>query len=86
MSLNLEQLKSVNEKTVIDNVSIRAASTIFGDQRLQNAIWLKEERFMLSMRLEKEDAENLINVLNKHIENIKENELEVIAMQTKAAA
>ena len=75
-----------DEELKISDTEIRAASTIFGDNTLQNAIWLKQGNFSLCMTLEREDAENLISALNNHISNIKANELELIALQTKAAA
>ena len=86
MKLDFTTTKSLDEKLNVSDVKIRFASTIFSDGTLQNAAFIKEGNFMLSMSIEREDAEKIISALNQHIANIKENELELIALNTKAAA
>ncbi|MDP3088839.1 MAG: hypothetical protein Q8M99_11720 [Methylotenera sp.] len=72
----------------IDGTSIRIASTIFltNNAHLQNAVWLKQGNFSLCLILDRGDTTNLINLLNQHIDNIHANEIELIALNTKAAA
>jgi len=77
---------SLDVKIEIQNTEIRAASTIFNDFFLQNAIWFKQGNFSFCLTLERDDTENLINTLTKHLANIKSNEIEILALQTKAAA
>lgn len=77
---------SLDVKIEIQNTEIRAASTIFNDNFLQNAIWFKQGNFSFCLTLERDDTENLINTLTQHLANIKSNEIELLAQQTKAAA
>jgi uncharacterized protein YaaQ len=90
--MRLQNQNTADIKCIIDNAELRAASTIFSNDQyrsepyLQNAIWIKEGNFTLCLTLEREDTVNLINLLNQHLENIKANEFELIALNTKAAA
>lgn len=72
----------------INNVNFRAGSTIFVDEPyfLQNAIWIKQDAFTLCLTLAREEANTLINLLNQHLDNIKANEIELLALNAKAAA
>ena len=86
MSFDLKQMITLDVKARISGTDIRAAATVFSDNKIQNAIWFMQGNFTLCMTLDSEDAENLIDTLTKHIANIKENELELLALQTKEAA
>lgn len=86
MKFDLTVINRFDNCIKISGTEIRAASTLFGDNKLQNAIWFKQGNFSFCMTLEREDAEKLINTLNNHIESIKANESELIAVNTKAAA
>jgi hypothetical protein len=69
----------------LKGVEIELASWI--SQKIVNAVVVIRTGDMhLQKNLNKEQAEQLIENLQQHIANIKANEIEVLALETKAAA
>ena len=88
MSLDITKwMKSV--KRDFDNIEIDLSAWV-RDQTKASGIaqnmTITTGAMHLYIPMEKESAEQLIEILHQHIANIKECELELLALQTKAAA
>jgi len=79
-------------KTIINSLKINTSVWITHHQTgelrqdVANIITIDTGSCHIHEDLSAEQAQELINMLNQHIEYIKEAELELLALQTKAAA
>lgn len=75
----------LDSEILIGDIRISAKSCLY-DTMPMNFLFIEQGRFRFSNRLNEDETTNLIQLLEKHLVNIKETENELIAISVKATA